>query len=98
MKTYHASTFSSTNLIDEESIYEMVTLEALKSLYRSCFTCGVRWHEDHVTLDCPECGGYSMSRPCPHCDGKCGSQWKRDIRATHENHAAVWTGVCKNGQ
>ena len=95
---YHASTTSSTELIDKELIYEILTVEGLRSLYRSCFKCGVKWQEDHVTLDCAECGGYSMSRPCPECDGKCGSQWQRNIRATHENHAAVWTGVCKKGQ
>lgn len=82
----------------EDSIYEMVTLEGLRSLYNSCFECGVSWHKNHVTLDCTECGGYSMSRPCPECDGKCDSQWERNLIATHENHKAIWTGVCKIGQ
>jgi len=89
------STFDSTH---EDSIYEMVTLEGLRSLYTSCFECGVSWHKNHVTLDCSECGGYSMSRPCPECDGKCDSEWQRNLIATHENHKAMWTGVCKNGQ
>ena len=41
--------------------------------------CGVSWSDDHVSLDCSECGGYSLSRPCPMCDGKCKSQWQRDV-------------------
>lgn len=45
----------------------------------SCFSCGVTWTDDHVSLDCGECGGYSLERPCPLCDGKCGVQWKRDF-------------------
>ena len=93
-KMCHAYTFSQIYLDHEQQIYEMLTFENLRSLYRSCYKCGVNWHERHVTLDCSECGGYSMSRPCPQCEGKCGSLWLRDIRATHENHAAVWTGVC----
>ena len=91
---YHASDDSQTDLNYEQPIYDMLTFEYLRSLYRSCYMCGVSWHEDHVTLDCRECGGYSMSRPCPQCDGKCGSLWLRNIRATHEIHSAVWTGVC----
>ena len=90
----HASIFSENDLNYMQLICEMITLEELRSLYRSCFKCGVNWHEGQVTLDCSECGGYSMSRPCPECDGKCGSLWLRNISASHENHAAVWTGVC----
>lgn len=45
----------------------------------SCFTCGVTWTDDHVSLDCSECGGYSMERPCPLCEGSCGTIWKRDF-------------------
>lgn len=45
----------------------------------SCFTCGVSWAEHHVSLDCSECGGYAMERPCPTCEGTCGAVWKRDL-------------------
>jgi hypothetical protein len=44
-------------------------------------SCGVSWHQNHVTLDCRECGGYAMERPCPECDGKCDSQWRRNLTA-----------------
>ncbi|CAG2118785.1 unnamed protein product, partial [Medioppia subpectinata] len=65
----------------EDLIHEMVTIEGLRTLYNSCFECGVSWHQNHVTLDCSECGGYAMSRPCPECDGKCDSQWQRNLTA-----------------
>lgn len=47
----------------------------------SCFLrrCGVSWSEEHVSLDCSECGGYSLQRPCPLCDGRCHTAWKRDL-------------------
>ncbi|CAG2172390.1 unnamed protein product [Oppiella nova] len=79
----------------EDLIHEMVTIEGLRTLYNSCFACGVSWHQNHVTLDCSECGGYAMSRPCPQCDGKCDSQWQRNLTATHDAHVAQWTGQCK---
>ena len=43
------------------------------------YSCGVNWHQDHVTLDCVECGGYAMERPCPECDGKCNTMWRRNL-------------------
>ncbi|XP_054156502.1 uncharacterized protein LOC128954913 isoform X2 [Oppia nitens] len=78
----------------EDFIHEMVTIEGLRTVYNSCFECGVSWHQNHVTLDCSECGGYAMSRPCPECDGKCDSQWQRNLRATHELRKAQWVGQC----
>lgn len=88
------STMNST-LNAEDLLHEMVTIEGLRTLYASCFVCGVSWHQNHVTLDCRECGGYAMSRPCPQCDGQCGVQWQRDLTQSHDNHRAVWTGDCK---
>lgn len=57
----------------------IVTIEGLRMQLGSCFTCGVTWADDHVSLDCSECGGYSMERPCPLCEGSCGTTWKRDF-------------------
>jgi len=79
----------------EDLIHEMVTIEGLRTLYNSCFTCGVSWHQNHVTLDCIECGGYAMERPCPQCDGRCGEVWRRNLTASHDNHKAKWEGECK---
>ena len=63
----------------EISMDNVLSIEELRQQMGSCFTCGVSWTDDHVSLDCSECGGYSMERPCPLCDGKCGVQWKRDF-------------------
>lgn len=63
----------------EISVDNVLTIEELRQHIGSCFTCGVSWTDDHVSLDCSECGGYSIERPCPLCDGQCGVQWKRDF-------------------
>ncbi|XP_061929006.1 protein pinocchio isoform X5 [Apis cerana] len=57
----------------------ILTIEELRAQLNSCFTCGVSWSEEHVSLDCSECGGYSLQRPCPLCDGRCRTSWKRDL-------------------
>lgn len=57
----------------------VISIEELRAQMVSCFSCGVTWTDDHVSLDCKECGGYSLERPCPLCDGKCGVIWKRDF-------------------
>lgn len=71
-----------------------LTIEELRSALNSCWLCGCNWSVDHLSLDCPECGGYSMTRPCLKCDGKCPQLWKRNINATHDHHKALWTGEC----
>ncbi|CAD6998435.1 unnamed protein product [Ceratitis capitata] len=45
---------------------QRLTIEELRQHMGSCFTCGVSWTDDHVSLDCSECGGYSLERPCPY--------------------------------
>lgn len=72
----------------------VVSIEELRLQLNSCFTCGVSWHEDHVSLDCQECGGYSLERPCPRCDGRCGGTWKRDLTMSHASGKARWEGKC----
>lgn len=51
----------------------------LTSIFVVFIRCGVSWSEEHVSLDCSECGGYSLQRPCPLCDGRCHTAWKRDL-------------------
>ncbi|XP_037569646.1 protein pinocchio isoform X1 [Dermacentor silvarum] len=75
---------------------DAVTLEGLKNHYNSCFTCGVSWYEDHASLDCAECGGYALRRPCLHCNGSCDEVWSRDLDASHKQRRAQWLGECKN--
>ncbi|XP_065358030.1 protein pinocchio isoform X1 [Calliphora vicina] len=78
----------------EISVDNVLTIEELRQHIGSCFTCGVSWTDDHVSLDCSECGGYSIERPCPLCDGQCGVQWKRDFTMSHACGKARWLGVC----
>ena len=71
-----------------------LTIEELKSTRVSCWLCGCNWQEDHVSLDCPECDGYALTRPCPDCGGKCKQIWTRNISTTHDRHRASWVGKC----
>jgi len=80
---------------EEDLISDMLTIESLRSTFNSCMSCGVSWHENHVSLDCGECDGYSMSRPCPSCDGKCGAMWERNVRRSHNSQKACWEGECQ---
>ncbi|XP_004526606.1 protein pinocchio isoform X1 [Ceratitis capitata] len=82
----------------EISADNVLTIEELRQHMGSCFTCGVSWTDDHVSLDCSECGGYSLERPCPLCDGQCGVQWKRDFTMSHAYSKARWHGVCPSYQ
>ncbi|XP_015186812.1 PREDICTED: uncharacterized protein LOC107071900 [Polistes dominula] len=72
----------------------ILTIEELRAQLNSCFTCGVSWSQDHVSLDCSECGGYSLQRPCPLCDGRCRKEWKRDLTMSHASGKARWDGEC----
>lgn len=70
-----------------------MTIEDLRVQMGSCFTCGVSWTDDHVSLDCSECGGYSLERPCPLCEGSCGTTWKRDftmVRSAIERSSSLY--------
>lgn len=80
----------------DTSADNVLSIEELRSQMGSCFTCGVSWVDEHVSLDCSECGGYSIERPCPLCDGMCGISWKRDFTLSHAASKAKWQGVCPN--
>lgn len=76
--------------------YEAVlTIEEVHTQMNSCFTCGVNWAQQHVSLDCDECGGYALVRPCPLCEASaCGETWKRDLtmvcfQSFHGNNALI---------
>ncbi|OQR73557.1 hypothetical protein BIW11_09652, partial [Tropilaelaps mercedesae] len=56
--------------------------------------CGVSWSDNHVSLDCKECGGYALTRPCLACDGQCASLWSRNLAASHDHRQAQWEGRC----
>ncbi|XP_076365854.1 uncharacterized protein LOC143254584 [Tachypleus tridentatus] len=84
------------NLLKFQSHHDnnMLTLESLRNHYSSCFSCGVSWMDNHISLDCLECGGYALQRPCPECEGECKSIWSRDKTASHESKHAKWQGQC----
>ncbi|XP_060523017.1 protein pinocchio [Cylas formicarius] len=73
----------------------VLTIEELRDQMNCCFTCGVSWADSHVSLDCSECGGYALDRPCPECDGGCGGVWKRDLSSSHASGKAKWIGECQ---
>ncbi|XP_043275815.1 protein pinocchio isoform X2 [Venturia canescens] len=72
----------------------ILTIEELRAQLNSCFTCGVSWSEEHVSLDCRECGDYPLKRPCPLCEGRCHKVWKRDLTMSHASGKARWVGEC----
>lgn len=73
---------------------DTLSLENIRSHYNSCYTCGVSWREEHISLDCSECGGYAMHRPCARCNGHCEGVWDRDLAASHKQRLAQWLGDC----
>lgn len=86
-------------LTDNDTFYHTqnqhyLTIEELRSERNSCWLCGCNWQQDHVSLDCPECDGYALSRPCPQCEGECKQVWRREINSTHDRHRASWVGYC----
>ncbi|EFA08614.2 protein pinocchio [Tribolium castaneum] len=74
---------------------QVLTIEELRLQMTTCFTCGVSWSDSHVSLDCAECGGYALERPCPECEGGCGAVWKRDLSMSHASSKARWQGKCE---
>lgn len=72
-----------------------LTIEDLRVALNSCWLCGCNWQQDHVSLDCPECGGYALTRPCANCDGQCQQVWRRNINGSHDYHKALWVGECR---
>lgn len=84
------------DLEDDDVSIAPPTIEQIKDDYNSCFSCGVSWSENHVSLDCRECGGYALTRPCLACEGRCGAQWSRNLAASHGNRQAQWEGRCAN--
>ncbi|XP_044759392.1 protein pinocchio isoform X2 [Coccinella septempunctata] len=76
----------------------LVTIEQLRMEMTTCFTCGVSWNDSHVSLDCSECGGYALDRPCLECEGKCGATWKRDLSLSHSSGKARWQGECAHSK
>ena len=63
-----------------DPLSDTLNLEDLKvQLGHTCLSCGVCWASNQFSFDCAECGGYSITKPCPTCNGSCGSVWTRDF-------------------
>ncbi|XP_043235389.1 uncharacterized protein LOC122393670 isoform X2 [Amphibalanus amphitrite] len=77
-----------------EEYGKMLTIEDLKDYNSNCLTCGVSWRNEEASLDCNECGGYPLRRPCPECCGQCGAVWERDLTKSHDKALAAFSGVC----
>lgn len=69
-----------SNLVQLYFLVDAIYIVSINDLF-TLNRCGVSWQEDHVSLDCSECGGYAMQRPCPNCEGKCQSIWRRNLVA-----------------
>ncbi|VVC44372.1 Hypothetical protein CINCED_3A001715 [Cinara cedri] len=94
LRSINDQRFDNIDLVSD--IEQAVTLEELKGVFKYCFRCGVNWEQDHVSLDCLECGGYSLERPCPICVGHCRNTWKRDLEESHRSGEASWIGECSS--
>ncbi len=60
-----------------------------------CFTCGAPWSDGRWTWGCAECGGASMTMPCGHCMGTCGSLFNRAAMDSNDSGRAHLFGSCK---
>lgn len=82
------------NESDQQQQQQYIAMDEQQQSLNSCRLCGCNWLQDHISLDCRECGGYALTRPCPKCDGSCEQLWTRNISATHDRHTAFWSGNC----
>ncbi|KAK3087309.1 hypothetical protein FSP39_004510 [Pinctada imbricata] len=77
-----------------EEVEEMMKSDAYQRKIDTCHLCGQCWYDGKYTPDCRECGGYSLTRPCPVCNGQCKTVWSRDVKSSHSFHEAHWDGEC----
>lgn len=59
-----------------------------------CRSCGADWAANQTGQDCPLCDGWALARPCPHCDGVCGSLWSRAVLDSNDEGVPHWIGAC----
>ena len=64
-----------------DSLYAYPSLVNVKLSAFLCatFSCQASWYENQTGSQCEECGGYTMVRPCPVCEGMCSRRWRRNI-------------------
>ncbi|XP_014665703.1 PREDICTED: uncharacterized protein LOC106807770 [Priapulus caudatus] len=78
----------------KEALQRLVGSLEFKQMQETCKTCNVCWSLEHISLECAECGGFAIQRPCPICSGRCGQLWTRDIDMSHAMRTAHWQGDC----
>ena len=62
-----------------------------------CSSCSALWSKGQFTENCIECGGFSMTRSCPMCGGKCGGIYHRKVSMSNAYKEAFYAGRCKLG-
>ncbi|XP_064652515.1 protein pinocchio-like [Lineus longissimus] len=80
--------------ITKEAVGNLVESDEYKQMMNTCSSCRACWFLNQWSMDCVECGGHALVRPCPICLGNCGQVWRRDIKMTHSFHSAYWNGTC----
>ncbi|XP_029635495.1 protein pinocchio-like [Octopus sinensis] len=79
----------------KDEVEEMMKSDDYQRKIATCHLCRECWFNNSYSDNCCECGGYSLSRPCPICQGQCSQIWTRNIRSSHTYHQAYWDGTCK---
>ncbi len=60
-----------------------------------CSSCSAYWSVGLFTENCLECGGAALVKDCPHCNGKCGAIWHREVAMSNSYKEAFYSGGCK---
>lgn len=80
------------------AVEQLMASDDFKRRVNKCQLCWNCWHDEQCAQGCEECGGFAMSRPCPVCEGRCGSIWIREVDLSHSTHQAHWDGKCHLSQ
>ncbi|XP_041360514.1 uncharacterized protein LOC121376806 [Gigantopelta aegis] len=78
----------------KDEVEDMMRSEAYQRKISTCHLCHKSWYDGQRTEDCKECGGFTLTRSCPICLGKCETVWNRNVKMSHAMHEAHWDGTC----
>ena len=59
-----------------------------------CWSCGARWTDGQLSIQCVECDGGAMDRHCLICDGRCDARWQRAVSDSNDSRIGHWAGRC----
>ncbi|KAI0224784.1 hypothetical protein LSAT2_024213 [Lamellibrachia satsuma] len=97
---FFAAQVSTAEYEKQKKSYTALAVDALthsaeyQRKFTMCQLCWCSWSLGEASQDCLECGGNTLTRPCPVCDGRCNSTWHRDVEMSHSQHFAHWDGSC----